>query len=381
MNLFVQVTPGLEEILVLELERYFSTELKDLVMTHGGVDVLAPLHLIEKIHLWCKTPNRVLLRIESFKARDFPKLYKKTKNLNWKNYLLNEQTEVQASTKNSRLIHTDRIKSSITKAIKDFFKGNPTKKSLMELKISKSAPTIFIRIVDDEVQVSLDLSGDPLYKRGLKRSPGKAPLRENYAAAIYIKAISLVESDEVCIIDPMAGAGSFLLEAKTIDQNSKREFSFEQLPVFLSREKNHLSNPCSFKPARKAIGIEKNSQQYLGLKNNLNPNNDSDIILLNQLFQSCQLQTDSKNTKIICTNPPYGKKIGVQNLQTLIDELFQFSKEQNVEVLSIMLPSTFWNQYNHEKHKSYQYIDQLKFGHGGIQVSNKFFKMKNEVLS
>ena len=38
---------------------------------------------------------------------------------------------------------------------------------------------LFLRIVDNDVTVSLNTSGDPLYRRGWRTEVGKAPMRGN----------------------------------------------------------------------------------------------------------------------------------------------------------------------------------------------------------
>ena len=79
----------------------------------------------------------------------------------------------------------------------------------------------------------LDTSGDALFKRGLRKNAGEAPIRK----------ISLPESCRLAgwqpgipLLDPMCGSGTFLLEAAQIALNiapgSGRSFAFEKLKQF-----------------------------------------------------------------------------------------------------------------------------------------------------
>ena len=66
-----------------------------------------------------------------------------------------------------------------------------------------------VRGENDRFELSLDMSGTPLYKRGIKKKIVKAPLRETLAFAILTR-LDLSEND--IIADPMCGSGTFSLE-------------------------------------------------------------------------------------------------------------------------------------------------------------------------
>ena len=59
------------------------------------------------------------------------------------------------------------------------------------------------------VTISIDSTGQPLYKRGWRKDGFIAPLKENLAASL----IRLTEWDKKTpIIDPMCGSGTFIIE-------------------------------------------------------------------------------------------------------------------------------------------------------------------------
>jgi len=64
--------------------------------------------------------------------------------------------------------------------------------------------------------VSLDLVGRPLHQRGYRTQSGEAPLREDLAAALVM--LSRHDSRRECVIDPMAGAGTLIVEAAHMAQ-------------------------------------------------------------------------------------------------------------------------------------------------------------------
>ena len=62
----------------------------------------------------------------------------------------------------------------------------------------------------DRYVLYLDTSGEPLFKRGLRKAAGEAPVRENLAAGI-LRLAGWVPG--MPLLDPMCGSGTFLLEA------------------------------------------------------------------------------------------------------------------------------------------------------------------------
>src|SRR6188508_765224 len=105
-KLFVIVPPGLEDLAALELESKCPVSL---TVIKGGLELEADLMWIEAAHLLLKIPTRILMRLDSFKVRDFPKLYQKLCKLPWNNWLSHPEPTWEITCKQSRLMHTGRI--------------------------------------------------------------------------------------------------------------------------------------------------------------------------------------------------------------------------------------------------------------------------------
>jgi putative N6-adenine-specific DNA methylase len=71
-------------------------------------------------------------------------------------------------------------------------------------------PEIVIRIERDHCVVSLDVSGTPLHRRGYRRYPFRAPLREDLARALVIVS---GWKGQLPLWDPFCGSGTVLIEA------------------------------------------------------------------------------------------------------------------------------------------------------------------------
>ena len=68
-----------------------------------------------------------------------------------------------------------------------------------------------------KITVSLDLSGEGLHRRGYRTQAGEAPLRENLAAGILLRAGWPEKCGNAAeFLDPMCGSGTLVIEAAMI---------------------------------------------------------------------------------------------------------------------------------------------------------------------
>jgi 23S rRNA (guanine2445-N2)-methyltransferase / 23S rRNA (guanine2069-N7)-methyltransferase len=71
-----------------------------------------------------------------------------------------------------------------------------------------------------KVTVSIDLSGEGLHRRGYRTQAGEAPLRENLAAGILLRAGWPEKAQHAAeFLDPMCGSGTLVIEAGMIAAN------------------------------------------------------------------------------------------------------------------------------------------------------------------
>ena len=72
----------------------------------------------------------------------------------------------------------------------------------------------------DVATLAIDLAGDSLHRRGYRGAQGAAPLKENLAAAILLRAgwqkLARGDDGEIGFVDPMCGSGSLAIEAALI---------------------------------------------------------------------------------------------------------------------------------------------------------------------
>ncbi len=96
-------------------------------------------------------------------------------------------------------------------AVVDRFRANTGTRPGVDL--ARPDIRINLHLTPIETGVSLDLSGDGLHRRGYRLEGGEAPLKENLAVAILMRAGWLrIAAAGGALVDPMCGSGTLLIE-------------------------------------------------------------------------------------------------------------------------------------------------------------------------
>jgi putative N6-adenine-specific DNA methylase len=172
--------------------------------------------------------------------------------------------------------------------------------------------------VDDRFTISIDSSGVNLYKRGIKKHPGSAPLRETTAAAALLLA-GYTGSEP--LVDPMCGTGTFALEAalmaKNIPPGYFRDFAFMGWPSYQHKRWEYLKHESEKRivvPKTSLIlASDKDSAACRQLSQCLQQFNlDDTVTVLNTDFFKIAEQQVPDQRGLIAINPPYGRRIGTK---------------------------------------------------------------------
>lgn len=221
-EIFLVCPPGLEPFLCAEAaERGFP----DPVAVSGGVTFQGGWPEVWRANLELRGAVRVLARIGTFMAFHLAQLDKRARKFPWGDVLLqNVPVKVQVTCKASKIYHakaaTQRIETALTES--------------HGITLSAEAEMVIkVRLLDNQVTISLDTTGEALHRRGHKEAVGKAPLRENMAA-MFLRQMGFDGS--VPVVDPMCGSGTFVIEAAEIaaglQPGRSRSFAFENLASF-----------------------------------------------------------------------------------------------------------------------------------------------------
>jgi len=220
---------GLEGVLDVELAALGATDIRRF---DGGVAFRGDFALCYRANLHSRIASRVLWRLEYAPYRTDQDVYTCVSALPWQRYFNASQTiRVNVSATASPLNSLDFITLRIKDAVCDKFRAQTGSRP----SVDTAKPDVRIHAFFDATHLSvyLDTSGEPLFKRGLRREAGEAPLRENLAAGILMLA---GWTPETPLLDPMCGGGAFLLEAAEMTlkraPGARRAFGFEKLSNF-----------------------------------------------------------------------------------------------------------------------------------------------------
>ncbi|MBW2412126.1 MAG: hypothetical protein JRF72_20190 [Deltaproteobacteria bacterium] len=314
---FVATAPGFEPVCLKELLE-LNPSAGQARVTAGGVEFEGRLDDCYLANLNLRSANRILMRIHTFKSSNFRRLEKQLLDIPWELYLHPGRLPgVHATTKHCRLRHSGAIAERFRATIAGRLSQLESDKKITE--IEPVEQSIYVRGIDDRFTVSIDSSGDLLYKRGLKKHAGKAPLRETLAAA----ALLLAGYDgRDPLIDPMCGSGTFSLEgallAKHIPAGWFRDFAFTGWPSFRPQRWNYMKHQAEsrfIKPDRPMIfASDTDRGACRKLKRCVQEHGLSDAVQVNCIdFFDLDPREFTDHPGLICINPPYGRRLGGRN--------------------------------------------------------------------
>ncbi len=313
---FAATAPGFERLCLNKLHSLTPDNLAASAEP-GGVGFKGRLQECYLANLKLRTANRILMRIVTVTAFRFSQLQEKLSNIPWELFLKADQVpQTHVTTRHCRLYHTEAISERISEAIAA--REKTTAFMASDEKLQGLPQNIYVRGIDDRFTVSIDSSGDSLYKRGLKQHTGKAPLRETLAAAsLYLADYSGKEP----LVDPMCGTGTFSLEAaliaKKIPPGWFREFAFMQWPACRARRFEYLKRQCRdyfVQPEKPLIFASdkdplacrrlEHCTRHFGISDAVRTTNTDFFELVPGDF--------TVQPGIVTLNPPYGRRIGTR---------------------------------------------------------------------
>ncbi|MBN1180742.1 MAG: methyltransferase [Bacteroidales bacterium] len=209
MELLAKTFLGLEQVLADELKEIGAENIKTgnrIVYFSGNQSVMY------KANMYLRCALRILLPIYNFRANNDQELYKKIYNYQWNQHMTYNDTFAIDSVVNSKIFtHSKYIALKCKDAIVDQFRDNSGKRP--SINTDNPAIRINLHISEDRCTISLDTSGESLYKRGYRKERGVAPINEVLAAGM----VRLTGwKGDTNFIDPMCGSGTILIEAAMI---------------------------------------------------------------------------------------------------------------------------------------------------------------------
>lgn len=336
LDLFATTPKGLELLLVDELRALGATKAAEKL---AGVEFTGDLALAYKACLWSRLANRILLRLAKVPAETPEALYAGVQSIAWSQHMAPEATlAVNFVSSQSKITHTlfgaQKVKDAIVDQFREKFNTRPN--------VAREHPDLSVNVYlhRDVATISIDLSGDSLHQRNYRLGGGGiAPLKENLAAAILVRAgWPAIAKTGGMLLDPMCGSGTLLIEGalmagdvapglgrdyfgflqwkkhqpdiwkKLVEEAVvRREKGLASLPSIVGYDVDAYATRIAFENIERAgllgkIHVEKRDVSLLSVKENVTPG-------------------------LVVVNPPYGERIGetseLQRLYSLLGEKFK----------------------------------------------------------
>jgi 23S rRNA (guanine2445-N2)-methyltransferase / 23S rRNA (guanine2069-N7)-methyltransferase len=119
---------------------------------------------------------------------------------------------VDAALNQSKLTHSRYVEQRVKDAVVDALRTADGLRPGVDTERPDVRLNLYLR--RDKAVLSLDLSGEALHRRGWRIAQGAAPMKENLACAVLLRAgWPEVHAQGGALIDPMCGSGTLLIEA------------------------------------------------------------------------------------------------------------------------------------------------------------------------
>ncbi len=313
-NIKIQIKTffGLEAVLAEEIKKLGG---RNVELKNRAVNCEGDLGFLYKINYSARTALKILVPIEEFKAYNETKFYEKLFKFEWDDFMNVDQTFAIDSTVNSeRFSHSQFMTFKMKDAIVDFFQNRYGRRPSIE---TKSPDIKFHLHIDRElVTISLDSSGDALFKRGYRREQGEAPINEVLASGM----LQLAGWDgKGNFLDPMCGSGTLLIEAAMIAmdlpaQLFRKRFAFQNWKNYDEALFNKIKE---FRVERirefhgKIVGYDIDGRMLDAARDNIESAEMEDVIEVRR-----ENFFDTKKDMfplLMVFNPPYDERISIND--------------------------------------------------------------------
>jgi 23S rRNA (guanine2445-N2)-methyltransferase / 23S rRNA (guanine2069-N7)-methyltransferase len=309
------VPRGLADLLARELESLGASRVHE---HSAAVLFTGTLEIGYRSCLWSRSASRVLLKLTEFRAASADEFYTQARAFDWSAHIDPARTiACEFTGMHPTITHSHfgalRLKDAICDRLRDDTGARP------DVELSRPAVRLLAHANGEQLTLSLDLAGEGLHRRGYRTEAGEAPLRENLAAGVLLRARWPEAAARAAeFLDPMCGSGTLVIEAAMIAAQRapgllREYFGFlgwkghdEVLWQRLKKEAAERALPQVDSLIRgsdidqRALALAAANAQRAGVA--------ALIRLEQQAVASVRPLTHEPG--LICTNPPYGERLG-----------------------------------------------------------------------
>ena len=309
---------GLEQLLAQELQALGAESTRETV---AAVHFDGPLELAYRACLWSRLANRVLMPLHQFSLDEADQLYQECNDIPWESHFSANETIAIDFIGTSRLVDntmygSQRVKDAVVDRIRREEGERPN--------VDTKEPDIRIQVRQHkgQVSVSLDLSGESLHRRGYRSGQGSAPIKENLAAALLLRAgWPEMMAKGAALLDPMCGSATLIIEGAMMAADIAPALLRERYGFSAWKQHDQALWQTLIDEAeqRKQVGLDRLELDIRGYDANprvlefatLNIEKaglDEHIRLVHKPID--QFGRATAEYGLLITNPPYGERLG-----------------------------------------------------------------------
>ena len=314
-SLVITCGGGLEEFLSSEIQQITGSACESV---QGGVTCEASLENIYKICMWSRIASRVLLPVVEFPYKNEQDLYDRLRQVHWQEHFTHTNTlAISTSSDASVQANTQFLTYRTKDAVVDYFKHFQGARPNIDTR--NPDVRIHLHLGKQLVSVSLDLSGEPLHKRGYRVAQNEAPMKETLAASLLMSVGW--PGNHKQLVDPMCGSGTLLIEAAMMQANMapgliRKRFGFEKWALHSDAAWNQIVDDAikadqseTFDFSIKGFDSDGDSIQA-ALKNIEAAGLEGSIhVERRELSKFALHEAASKAGGVLVCNPPYGERL------------------------------------------------------------------------
>jgi 23S rRNA (guanine2445-N2)-methyltransferase / 23S rRNA (guanine2069-N7)-methyltransferase len=325
---------GVASVLAEELALFGATDIRE--RTHD-VKFQGPLEVGYRACLWSRTATRVYLSLGQIPAGSPKEIYEAVKRMDWRPHLRPQATlACDSSGGNESIRHTvygsQLLKDAVCDSLREATGARP------DIRPQRPDVLLHMHVEGATALVSLDLSGESLHLRGYRSEGGRAPLKENVAAAILLRAgWPTLLAQGACLLDPMCGSGTLLIEGALLAADAAPALNREYFgflgwaghdAALWARLEAEARERRAARAARRCIfGSDIDAQAVrMSLSNAANAGVAEWIHA-----ERCPVSEVRRpgEAGLIAVNPPYGERIGAESgLPQLYSDLGAVMRER-----------------------------------------------------
>ena len=343
---FATAPRGLSDLLAQELGAIGALEPRERA---AGVQFSGALEAGYRACLWSRVASRILLQLFELEAGTADEFYGRAVQLPWEEHvdpdgtLACEFTGKHAGISNTHF-GAQRLKDAVCDRLRSLCGRRP------DVALARPAVRLIAHAEGSRIVLALDLAGEGLHRRGYRGESSAAPLRENLAAGILLRARwpeAAARGAE--FLDPLCGSGTLVIEAALIAAHQapgllRDYFGFlgwkkheEALWQRLRSEARAAIEP----PASRIRGSDLDAQVLRQAETNAAHAQIAAWVRFERRAVADVRPTDTDRGGLICTNPPYGERLGDGAQAGIVyDELGRALREHFVGWDAAILSST-----------------------------------------